>query len=62
MAEDPIEQQPANTVTDPNLEEQIRRRAYELYQARAREDGHDVEDWLDAEAEIAGTAAKAATA
>ncbi len=32
--------------------EQIRRRAYELYKARGQEDGHDVEDWLQAEAEI----------
>ena len=24
--------------------------AYELYQQRGREDGHDVEDWLKAEA------------
>ena len=32
--------------------EQIRRRAHELYEARGREEGHDVEDWLQAEAEI----------
>jgi hypothetical protein len=35
-----------------NLEEQIRHRAYELYEERGRADGHDVEDWLHAEAEI----------
>ena len=35
-------------------EEQIRRRAYELYEARSRGDGHDLEDWLEAEAEITG--------
>ena len=34
----------------PNLEEGIRRRAYELYKERAREDGHDLDDWLPAEA------------
>jgi len=33
---------------------QIRTRAYELYEARNRRDGHDVEDWLEAEAEITG--------
>jgi hypothetical protein len=38
---------------------QIRTRAYELYEARGREDGHDVEDWLEAEAEITGTAVAA---
>ena len=36
----------------PNLEEEIRRRAYELYEKRGREDGHDLDDWLRAEAEI----------
>jgi hypothetical protein len=44
--------------THPNLEEQIRRRAYELYEERGREDGRDLDDWLRAEAEIAGTAVK----
>ena len=34
------------------LENQIRQRAYELYEARGREDGHDLEDWLRAEEEI----------
>lgn len=32
--------------------EQIRRRAYELYESRGQENGRDVEDWLQAEAEI----------
>jgi hypothetical protein len=30
----------------------IERRAYELYEARGREDGHDWEDWLKAEREL----------
>ncbi|HKF00808.1 MAG TPA: DUF2934 domain-containing protein [Candidatus Sulfotelmatobacter sp.] len=34
------------------LEERIRKRAYELYEQRKRGDGHDVEDWLDAESEL----------
>jgi DUF2934 family protein len=34
--------------------EQIRCRAYELYEARGCEDGHDLEDWLRAEDEITG--------
>ncbi len=33
-------------------EDEIRRRAYELYEQRGREDGHDVEDWLRAEEEV----------
>jgi Protein of unknown function (DUF2934) len=43
-----------NIVTEPktNLEEQIRRRAYELYEARGREEGREIEDWLRAKAEI----------
>ena len=32
--------------------EKIRQRAYELYEARGREDGRAIDDWLQAEAEI----------
>lgn len=35
----------------PN-EEQIRRRAYELFSARGRADGNDLDDWLAAEQEL----------
>ena len=42
----------------PNLEEAIRRRAYELYEQRGRRDGHDVDDWLRAEADVKHSAAK----
>lgn len=45
-----------------DLEEQIRCRAYELYEIRGRQDGHDVEDWLQAEAEISGNTAMPAAA
>jgi hypothetical protein len=45
-----------------NVSQQIARRAYELYESRGRKDGHDLEDWLRAETEIAGLAAKAAKA
>ena len=34
------------------LEDEIRRRAYELYEQRGREDGHELEDWLRAEEEV----------
>ncbi len=34
------------------LEEQIRRRAYKLYEQRGRVDGHALDDWLQAEAEM----------
>ena len=36
------------------LETQIRERAYELYQERGRTPGHENEDWLQAEREVAG--------
>jgi Protein of unknown function (DUF2934) len=44
------------------VSEQIGRRAYELYEARGREDGHDLEDWLRAEEEITGRTARAVAA
>ena len=34
----------------------VARRAFELYCARDREDGHDVDDWLQAERELTGSA------
>jgi len=37
------------------LQERIRLRAYELFEARGREHGHDLDDWLRVEAEILGS-------
>ena len=55
--------QPHRTVPNPTaLEERIRLRAYELYEARDREDGHELDDWLQAEAEIIGTGQRASAA
>ena len=34
------------------LQDQIRARAYQLYERRGRDDGYDMEDWLQAEAEL----------
>ena len=34
------------------LQEQIRARAYQLYEQRGRDDGHDLDDWLHAQAEL----------
>jgi len=45
-----------------DLEEKIRRRAYELYQQRGRVDGHALDDWLQAQAEILEIKAKTTTA
>ena len=38
--------------TPDQIQEEIRQRAYELYEARGRGDGSDLDDWLMAEAEI----------
>jgi hypothetical protein len=35
-------------------EEEVRRRAYEIYEARGRQDGGAVEDWIRAEQELLG--------
>jgi hypothetical protein len=64
MRNDPGKKQAART-TEPQgtkPEEQIRQRAYELYEARGREDGHDIKDWLHAEALIRGIQRKATAA
>ena len=34
------------------LQDQIRARAYQLYEQRGRDDGHDLDDWFQAEAEF----------
>jgi len=47
---------PASTTTKEKLEVQIRRRAFDFYEARGRENGHELEDWLQAEIDITGNA------
>jgi hypothetical protein len=66
---DEIEKEPSTlapksdepTVLIP-IEQQIRQLAYELYEQCGRTDGHDLDDWLQAEREIKGTQTNAATA
>ena len=55
VTKDPNEKQPTNvtTASHSNLEEEIRRRAYELYEARGCKEGRELDDWLRAEAEVA---------
>ena len=36
----------------------IAQRAYELYEQRGRQDGQDLEDWLKAEHELAGSVSR----
>jgi len=46
---------PTTETDDPQgLKSQIRRRAFELYQERGQEAGHELDDWLLAEEEITG--------
>jgi len=46
---------PQTQQTDPaELDERIRRRAYDFYEQRGRTDGRDMDDWLQAEAELTG--------
>jgi len=45
----PVKQSPVRTLP---LHDRIRRRAYEIYLQRGQEKGSDIEDWLQAEAEI----------
>jgi hypothetical protein len=40
------------TKSTPDLQEQIRRRAHELYEQRGRDPGHELDDWLQAESEV----------
>ncbi len=49
---------PAKHLPKGVLEESIRRRAYEIYEARNREDGHDLDHWLEAEAEVSSERAR----
>jgi hypothetical protein len=53
MNANPPKKSPATVMSEPQeLEHQIRLRAHELYEARGREEGHDLDDWLHAEEEI----------
>ncbi len=51
---------PSGKTKQEAVAEEIRCRAYKLYEERGGEDGHEVEDWLRAEAEIIGRPARAA--
>jgi Protein of unknown function (DUF2934) len=55
-------QQQAKNHKAGNILDQIKVRAYELYEARGYVDGYDEEDWLQAEHELLnqGTADRAA--
>ena len=56
----PIAPKEPDTTFSIDPQEQVRRRAFELYEQRGREGGHDIDDWLQAESEIVQLRAKAA--
>lgn len=47
-----VKHEPRKNVLPINLEEEIRRRAYELYQQRGSSVGSEAQDWLIAEREV----------
>jgi hypothetical protein len=53
------EPQEQDRLLDSTREENIRRRAYEIYLDRGGEPGHDLADWLQAERELTADQAKA---
>lgn len=42
----------ATQTAEANIAERIRARAYQLFEERGGELGHDLEDWVQAEAEV----------
>lgn len=52
----------STTESPVDSQEQVRRRAFELYEQREREHGHDLDDWLQAESELAPQQTKAVAA
>ena len=50
------------TESTSDLQEQIRRRAHELYEQRGRDEGHELDDWLQAESEVTQQKAKTVAA
>ena len=54
----PREPRSATASRPSQTEERIRVRAYEIYERRGRVDDFALDDWLQAEAEIVGTAKK----
>jgi Protein of unknown function (DUF2934) len=65
MTIDATKKQPTTGISELQefeLEYQIRLRAYQLYEARGRKDGHELEDWFRAKEEFAIKKFRAASA
>ena len=48
----PIKADLPKTDNGGELQDQIRARAFQLYEQRGKDEGHDLDDWLQAEAEL----------
>ena len=48
----PTKKKPTAVNESEELKDKIRRRAYQFYEERLWENGHELEDWLRAEEEI----------
>jgi len=58
-AQPPMASPSMQTASNGNLQEEIRRRAYELYLQRGSTPGNESDDWLVAEREVLSRAASA---
>ena len=58
----PIRPSVQTTESSIDLQEQIRLRAYQLYEQRGSEHGRDLDDWLQAESEVTQQKAKVVAA
>lgn len=52
MSKESTDAQRRRLLGDPQVQTMIRMRAFELYQMRGREPGHEREDWFTAEGEV----------
>ena len=63
MNVNPPKKPPVTATNEPQeLVHQIRLRAYQLYEARGRKDGHELEDWFRAKEELTIKKFRTATA
>ena len=46
---------PMSSINNPGLHRQIAEKAYELFQNRGQVDGHDLDDWVEAERHVMAT-------
>ncbi len=63
MTKEPQKEPAVSANAEPETrEDRISARAYELYEERGKEDGHDLDDWLRAEAELMSSKHRGAVA